>query len=289
MSWIGGVVGYMLGARFGALGGIIGAVIGSGVGDYIKGKANEAAAQKQMEEENRRRMRNQSAGRDAASGPRASTSRTSLERELVFLSAVGAMLAKLSKADGHVDETEIAAGEEAFVRLGLTPEKREICIKAFRAAKSDSHSIFDYASSFADVTPALTMRELLYDILWDVACADGVLAPEERRILEMIVTYLRIRPSLYSEQYFNRVGTRSRSDAGRSRASAAKTDPYEVLGCSPRASEDELRRAYRALAKKHHPDLLRAQGLPEEMIERATEKMARINAAWDEIRSARGI
>ena len=243
MSWIGGVVGYMLGARFGALGGIIGAVIGSGVGDYIKGKANEAAAQKQMEEENRRRMRNQSAGRDAASGPRASTSRTSLERELVFLSAVGAMLAKLSKADGHVDETEIAAGEDAFVRLGLTPEKREICIKAFRAAKSDSHSIFDYASSFADVTPALTMRELLYDILWDVACADGVLAPEERRILETIVTYLRIRPSLYSEQYFNRVGTRSRSDAGRSRASAAKTDPYEVLGCSPRASEDELRRA----------------------------------------------
>ena len=143
MSWIGGVVGYMLGARFGALGGIIGAVIGSGVGDYIKGKANEAAAQKQMEDEARHRMRNRSAGRDAASGSRASTSRTSLERELVFLSAVGAMLAKLSKADGHVDETEIAAGEEAFVRLGLTPETREICIKAFRAAKSDSHSIFD--------------------------------------------------------------------------------------------------------------------------------------------------
>ena len=70
MSWIGGVVGYMLGARFGALGGIIGAVIGSGVGDYIKGKANEAAAQKQMGDEARPRMRNRSAGRDAASGPR---------------------------------------------------------------------------------------------------------------------------------------------------------------------------------------------------------------------------
>ena len=208
MSWIGGVVGYMLGARFGALGGIIGAVIGSGVGDYIKGKANEAAAQKQMEEESRRRMRNRSAGHGAASGPRASTSRTSLERALVFLSAVGAMLAKLSKADGHVDETEIAAGEDAFVRLGLTPEKREICIKAFRAAKSDSHSIFDYASSFADVTPALTMRELLYDILWDVACADGEVSPDERRILEMIVTPLRIRPSLFAAQRFRRLGGR---------------------------------------------------------------------------------
>jgi DnaJ like chaperone protein len=50
-----------------------------------------------------------------------------------------------------------------------------------------------------------------------------------------------------------------------------------------------LRRAYRAQAKKHHPDLLRAQGLPEEMITRATEQMARINNAWEEIKRARGI
>ena len=290
MSWLGGVVGYMLGVRFGALGGIIGAVLGSGVGDFLKGMVREAEEKRRMEEEEaRRRTRTRSAGR-ADSGQRASTARTSVERELVFLSAVGAMFAKLSKADGHVDETEIAAGENAFVRLGLTPEKREICINAFRAAKTDSHTIFDYAEAFADVTPSLAIRELLYDILWDIACADGVLAPEERRILETIVTPLRVRPSLYSEQYFNRVGSSRRSDAGASRrSSAAKADPYEVLGCSSYATDDELRRAYRALAKKHHPDLLRAQGLPEEMVERANEKMARINAAWNEIRSARGI
>lgn len=282
MGWLGGVVGYMLGARFGALGGIIGAAIGSGVGDFITAKSDEAAQQKQMEEEARRRMGARMSGR-APAGRRASTGRTSAERELVFLSAVGAMLAKLSKADGHVDETEIAAGESAFIRLGLTPEKRRICINAFRAAKTDSHTISDYAESFADVMPSLAMRELLYDILWDVACADGVLAPEERRILETIVTPLRIRPSLYSEQYFSRIGSRSRSRA----SSAANPDPYEMLGCSPSSTDDELRRAYRALAKKNHPDALRAQGCPEEMIARANEKMARINAAWNEIKRAR--
>ena len=51
----------------------------------------------------------------------------------------------------------------------------------------------------------------------------------------------------------------------------------------------ELKRKYRELAKKNHPDALRAQGLPKEMIGKATERMSRINAAWATIREARGI
>ena len=50
-----------------------------------------------------------------------------------------------------------------------------------------------------------------------------------------------------------------------------------------------MKKAYRALAKKYHPDTLRAQGLPDEMVGRATERMARINAAWGEVKAARGL
>ena len=121
----------------------------------------------------------------------------------------------------------------------------------------------------------------MYDILWDVACADGTVSVEERRILELIVTPLRIRPSLFVEQRSRRMRA--------SRPSSRAVDPYSVLGCSVSASNEEVRRAYRAQAKKHHPDLLRAQGLPEEMVARANEEMSRINAAWDEIKRARGI
>ena len=101
----------------------------------------------------------------------------------------------------------------------------------------------------------------------------------------MIVTQLRIRPSLFAEQCRRRLNSRQSSR----RSYSYEPSPYEILGCDGNATDDELRRAYRAQAKKHHPDRLRAQGLPEEMVARATEQMARINNAWEEIKRARGI
>ena len=154
MGWIGGTIGFWVGSRFGALAGILGAVIGNKIGNFFgEGAGNIAGG-------GARTQRSYGNARGHASS-RASSPR---EREIVFLTAVGAMMAKLAKADGHVDESEIAAAEQAFERLGLTPGNREICIRAFRAAKADYHTIFDYAESFAAVVRGVVMRELMYDI-----------------------------------------------------------------------------------------------------------------------------
>ena len=55
-------------------------------------------------------------------------------------------------------------------------------------------------------------------------------------------------------------------------------DPYAVLGVSPNASDEEITKAYRKLAKKYHPDL--NQGNME-----AAKKMSEINAAYDMIKN----
>ena len=56
------------------------------------------------------------------------------------------------------------------------------------------------------------------------------------------------------------------------------TDPYSVLGLSPGASQEEVKRAYRRLAKKYHPDLNPGDA-------EAARKMQQINAAYELIQN----
>ena len=60
-------------------------------------------------------------------------------------------------------------------------------------------------------------------------------------------------------------------------------DPYKVLGVAPNASDDEIKKAYRALARKYHPDKYRDSDLAD----LASEKMKEVNAAYEEIQKMR--
>ena len=256
MSWIGAGIGALFGAqRGGVLGSIVGAVVGNWVEEKVKGLKGAPKA-----------------GRPSAD-----------REELATLAALAAMLSKLAKADGRISEDEVRYCEQVFDRLGLRGEKREYCIRVFRAAKSDAYSIYDYAASFASAQPSVNIREIVYDILWDLACADGVASPEERCILRQITSALRISASLFDWQC--RHHGVSDGDTGHS----GPADPYEVMGCTRGASDEDVKSAYREKAKQLHPDVLRAQGLSEELIAKANDQMARVNAAWAEIRRERGI
>ena len=60
-------------------------------------------------------------------------------------------------------------------------------------------------------------------------------------------------------------------------------DPYKVLGVSPNASDEEIKQAYRALAKKYHPD----NYVNNPIADLAAEKMAQINTAYETIQKMR--
>jgi DnaJ-domain-containing protein 1 len=61
------------------------------------------------------------------------------------------------------------------------------------------------------------------------------------------------------------------------------TDPYEILGVAPSIVDEELKAIYHRRVQETHPDKLISMGLPAEFVQLATDKVARINDAYDRI------
>ena len=66
-------------------------------------------------------------------------------------------------------------------------------------------------------------------------------------------------------------------------------DPYKLLGIEKGCSDKELRKRWITLNKELHPDQLRAQGVPQELIIKSEDRLSEINQAYDKIKILRNI
>ena len=69
----------------------------------------------------------------------------------------------------------------------------------------------------------------------------------------------------------------------------SKRDFYQVLGVPRNATEEAITKAYRRLMSRHHPDKLKANGLPDSMLEHAKQRTQAIREAYDLLRERRGM
>ena len=240
------------------------------------------------------------------------------EREDHFISCIFAMAAKLAKADGHVDESEVRVSERLFAKFNITASRRQKFRDIFNNALLNPHQIYPYADFVAQNATDQSVCVFLYELLWDIACADGFLDPAEKEILRNICVNLKVPNSYFDINYRRRAGTfregkrqkraerqqekgqyhedndgfrndGSQQTRNTHRSSCGLDWAYDLLGCSSDASNGEVKAAYRKAAKAYHPDLLRANGVPEDLIAVANEKMIKLNEAWERIRKERGI
>lgn len=203
-------------------------------------------------------------------------------RRLVFSAGLVALAAKLAKADGVVTRDEVQAFREVF-RID-EEEAREVA-KLYNEAKDSPFGFEAYAAQVAEVLGHdRALLEELLDGLIAVAAADGRLHRAEERYLREVARIFGFGP-----WDFEQILARWQAAFRREVPTVEEPDPYLVLGVSRDATDEEIRRAWRRLVREHHPDRLVAEGMPEEMVKRANDRLAAINAAYDRIAKERGI
>jgi len=208
--------------------------------------------------------------------------------QAAFFTATFSVMGYIAKCDGRVSRDEIQLAEAVMHRLGLNAEMRESAKKLFNEGKSPDFPIGDVIEQFRRETHRrTTLIQMFLEIQLQAAYADGVMHPAEKDALQDICRRLGI-PLERLERLEEMLRAGFGRGAGHSAAASSLDDAYRILGVDASVDDAGLKKAYRRLMSQHHPDKLVAKGLPDEMIEDATEKTQQIKSAYDLIRKSRG-
>lgn len=187
-----------------------------------------------------------------------------ITKQVAFTVAVIALSAKMAKIDGIVTRSEIAAFRE---KVHIPQKDIERVGKFWDLARQTPDGFEAYAQQTVTLFgPKAPILEQLLELLFHIARADGDITAPEVEYLRHICTIFGYDASEF-QRFVNLYGTDS-------------ANPWQVLGVPETADNTEIRDAWKRLVHTHHPDKLIADGMPDEFVAAATERLSVINNAY---------
>lgn len=255
-KWLGGFIGFMAGGPLGALAGL------------VLGSIFDVLTEKQTDGTNSINSSQQ----QSLDGQRNS-----------FLFSLLVLASYIIKADGKIMHSEMDLVRN-FLRTNFgeasVKEGEDILMKLFQQQdQMNSTNPYAFKDTIRQCCAQIAMnmgqseRLQLLNFLVMISQADGVVSTEEVTALKEVALYLGLS-NAEIDSMLNLKGN-------------SIEDAYKVLELSPDATDDEVRKAYRKLALKHHPD--RVATLGEDVRNAAQKKFQEINTAKERIYKARGI
>jgi DnaJ like chaperone protein len=226
--------------------------------------------------------------------------------ELFFPTAFRVM-GHIAKADGRVTEQEIASARAVMYAMHLQPEQIQAAIGYFTEGKQPG---FDLDAALGRLRASIArnpdLAQFFVEIQLQASLAGNGLSEVPRARLQRVAlllglsatdfvrleSLLRFRQGASMGGGGNSAGAGAGDGAGMGAAAASNervAQAYSLLEASAQMPDEDVVKAYRRQMSRHHPDKLKANGLPPSMLERAKERTQQIQAAYELIRERRGM
>ena len=207
-----------------------------------------------------------------------------------FLRITFETMGHLAKSDGRVSEQEIHVARRIMDELALSGEEMRSAIDWFNAGKRTDYPLrgrLQRLSTLADRSGELYRVFLRLQLR--VALADGRIDNRARALLWKMARELgvgrveltQMEAVLRAQQGF------ARSERGRSERRRTE-QAYDVLGVPETASDDDIKKAYRRLMNRYHPDKLAGRGTDPEALASAEARTREIRSAYESLKARRG-
>lgn len=201
-----------------------------------------------------------------------SQQRVQTNRPAAFQLNLLALAATVIKADGAVMKQELQFVRNFFI-TNYGPQNANSIFERFNAeVKKEKQNIPELTRIFNQSTLYETRLQILH-FLFGVANADGSISQPELSKVEQIAAALGIRP--HDLESIKAMFIKATDSA------------YKILDIPQTATNEEVKKAYRAMAKKYHPDKL--QSKDPALVKGAQEKFQKVQEAYQAIQKERGI
>ncbi|WGD35675.1 molecular chaperone DjiA [Olleya sp. YS] len=264
LKWIGATLGWSLGGPIGA---IIGLAIGSlgdamsSKGGFLLGDGNPKNQQRQQRRQPNYRTRPNYRTQQQR---RAQTTSGDFEVSLLILASV------VIKADGSQDQRELDFVRNKFVEL-YGKDRANKAFKLFKSVSKQTISTRDVCRQIQQMMDHAARLQLLH-FLFGIAKADQMVTDDEEAEINRISNYLGISSRDYTSikaMFYN-----------------SSDNAYKILEINKTATVDQIKKAYRTMAKKYHPD--RVEHLGDEHKKGAEDKFKQVQKAYEYLQKERG-
>ena len=188
-----------------------------------------------------------------------------------FIASLLVLVASVMKADGKVVKSELDYVKKYFIQSFGQSSASE-AIKLLREILKKEIPVRDVCFQIKSRMDYSSRLQLLH-FMYGIANADGKVDVTEEKLIDEIAYYL---------------GISSADGTSIKNMFVKSTDwAYKVLEINKNISDEELKKAYRKMANKYHPD--KVSYLGEELKAKANEKFAKINEAYEAVKKDRGI